>query len=279
MESAAAWIKQEDSPWLAWVSVLNPHHIYDFIGKRNAVQARVGVRPPGSSREDLRSKPHAQQRFLSADQGRPTLRYTADDWVRYRSYYCGLVEKADQAFGVLLDAAKDVANTIVVYTSDHGDALGEHGLPFKGPFMYEPLIRVPLVISAPGLKNNSTREDFVESVDIPPTIAELAGLTWPAAIDGRDISKSPSGRDALFLEYYGKQHWVAPIRTIRTREWKLNQYADGSVELYDLKNDAEETRNLAGQKATEQLQQSLENRLSKWWLPKPKIADLKIRAG
>jgi arylsulfatase A-like enzyme len=264
-ESAAAWIKQQDSPWLAWVSVLNPHHIYDFIKKRTDIEPRAGVRPPASSRSDLTGKPGAQRRFLNDDQGRPTFEYTPEDWVRYRSYYSELVEKADQSFGVVLNAVKSVANTIVVYTSDHGDALGEHGLPFKGPFMYDPLIRVPLVIAAPGLKKNSTRDDLVESIDIGPTLAGLAGLSWPAPIDGKDVSKHASGRDAVFLEYYGKQQWIAPIRTIRTREWKLNQYRDGSAELYDLKNDVQEARNLAGQTSVAQIQKQLENRLSKWW--------------
>jgi arylsulfatase A-like enzyme len=267
VESAAAWIKEQDGPWLAWVSILNPHHIYDFVTKRAQIEPRPGVRPPFTSRGELAGKPPAQQRFVNDDQGRPTLQYTQEDWVRYRSYYCDLVAKADQAFGVPLSAVKNLANTIVVYTSDHGDALGEHGLPFKGPFMYDPLIRVPLVIAAPGLKANSTRGDFVESIDLSPTVAGLAGLSWPAPVDGKDLSKNASGRDAVFLEYYSKQHWVAPIRTIRTKEWKLNQYGDGGTELYNLKNDAHEARNLAGQKPTAQVQQNLKNRLAKWWPP------------
>jgi choline-sulfatase len=267
VESAAAWIKEQDGPWLAWVSILNPHHIYDFVTKRAHIEPRPGVRPPFTSRGELAGKPPAQQRFVNDDQGRPTLQYTQEDWIRYRSYYCDLVAKADQAFGVPLSAVKNLANTIVVYTSDHGDALGEHGLPFKGPFMYDPLIRVPLVIAAPGLKANSTRGDFVESIDLSPTVAGLAGLSWPAPVDGKDLSKNASGRDAVFLEYYSKQHWVAPIRTIRTKEWKLNQYGDGGTELYNLKNDAHEARNLAGQKPTAQVQQNLKNRLAKWWPP------------
>ena len=263
--AAATWIKGQAGPWLAWVSVLNPHNIYDFIGRRSSVEPRPGVRPPSTSRGDLAGKPLAQRQFLNDDQGRPTLQYTAEDWIRYRSYYCALIEKADQCFGTVLSVVKNLENTIVVYTSDHGDALGEHGLPFKGPFMYEPLIRIPLVISAPGLRPGSRRDDFVTSTDIAPTLAGLAGLEWPTPISGKSISNVSSGRDAVFLEYYGKQHTVTPIRTIRTARWKLNQYGGGDAELYDLQNDPIEAQNLAGHPEAVQIQKKLEARLAKWW--------------
>lgn len=115
-ESAAAWIKEQDGPWLAWVSVLNPHHIYEFVTMRAQIEPRPGVRPPYTARGDLRGKPPAQQRFVNDDQGRPTLRYTPEDWIPYRSYYCDLVGKADEAFGIALRAVKNLANTIVVYS-------------------------------------------------------------------------------------------------------------------------------------------------------------------
>ena len=269
-QSAAAWIDKQEIekqpvPWLAWISVLNPHNIYNFIDRRLSIQPRPGVRAPATSRADLAGKPPAQQQFLDRDQGRPTLAYTAKDWLRYRSFYCELVEKADTCLGTVLSSLKNLDNTIVVCTSDHGDALGEHGLPFKGPFMYEPLIRIPLVISAPGLQPGARRNDFVTSADIAPTVAGLAGLPWPRPISGKDVSSHSSGRDAVFLEYYGKQHSVTPIRTIRTAHWKLNQYRDGPAELYDLQNDPAEARNLSGSPAVARLQAELGRRLEKWW--------------
>jgi arylsulfatase len=160
------------------------------------------------------------------------------------------------------DAVPDWSNTIVVYTSDHGDQLGEHGLPFKGPLMYEPLIRIPLFIAAPTLKPGSARNDLVTSADLAPTVASLAGLRFPSATDGTDLSRQKSGRDAVFLEYYGKQHWVEPIHTIRTKRWKLNSYEHGGAELYDLQKDPTEIKNLAGLPDYSEVQTSLERRLS-----------------
>ncbi len=274
-QAAADWIRQQSGPWLAWVSILNPHDIYEIVDKIRSVAPRTDVRPPATTRTDLASKPSAQSRYLKEDQGRPTLKYTPEDWIRYRSFYCELVEEADRCFATTLAAIRDLSNTIVIYTSDHGDALGEHGLPFKGPFLYEPLIRVPLVIAAPGFSKGSARDDFAISADLAPTLTSLAGLTWPSSVGGKDLSKGDSKRDAVFLEYYGKQHWVEPIRTIRTREWKLSRYGSGETELYDLKNDPTESKNLSMTPKLAGIKNNLDKRLSDWWtgMPQPTEPD------
>jgi choline-sulfatase len=256
-EEAAAWMRAQPRPWLAWVSILNPHDIYSFVRERAGVTPRAGVRPPATGLADLAGKPAEQREYMDKDQGRPTLNYKPEDWIRYRSYYLGLMEKADECLGTVMGAIEDWDNTVFLYTSDHGDALGEHGLPFKGPFMYEPLLRVPLVICAPGLKP-AERDDLVSSIDVAPLLASAAGVKWPAR---------PANRDALFLEYYAKQKWVNPIRTIRTRRWKLNWYDSGNQELYDLREDPHETRNLAADPATLKTRRELEDRLTAWRAP------------
>lgn len=259
--NAAQWIRERREPWLAWVSFLNPHDIY----RLKSVPARDGVKPPASDLSNLQGKPREQQEYVDKDQGRATRAYTAQDWIRYRSYYCGLVEEVDAAFGTVLDAVPSLDATVVAYTSDHGDALGEHGLPFKGPFMYEHLIRIPLTIRAPGLRGQ--RDDLVTQADLAPTLASLAGVRWPASISGADLSKSKLERDAVFLEYYAKQKWVNPIRTVRERRWKLNWYDRGSRELYDLESDPHEKHNLAGEARFRGIQSRLEMRLNAWRAP------------
>ena len=215
-KAAAEWIRSQTQPWLAWVSVLNPHDIYEIVKNLKSVPVRDGVQAPATTSADLANKPKPQTRYLQEDQGRPTVQYTSADWIRYRSYYCDLIEKADKCLTNVLDSVKEPQQTIVVYTSDHGDALGEHGLPFKGPFFYEPLIRIPLVIAGPGVRGGTSREEFATSADIAPTVASLAGLKWPGQIDGIDLF-SDHNRDAVLLEYYGKQRWVEPIRAVRTK--------------------------------------------------------------
>jgi arylsulfatase A-like enzyme len=254
---AAAWVKAQRGPWLAWVSVLNPHNIYRLPHMLRRVKPRRGVLPPVSTLANLAGKPTEQQEYADHDQGEATEKFSSDDWVRYRSYYCELVEKADANLGTVLAALPDAGNTVVAYTSDHGDALGEHGLPFKGPFMYEEEIRVPLLISAPrGVGLPFRADDLITQASIAPMLAQVAGVEWPRR-------PSPPG-DAVFLEYYAKQKWVNPIRTIRTNRWKLNWYDSGHKELYDLSSDQHELVNHAGEDSGRAVQTKLEARLDAW---------------
>lgn len=264
---AAEWIRKQRAPWLAWVSVLNPHHIYSISQNLKLVTPRPGVRPPHSDLKNLAGKPSEQQAYVDKDQGRETRDYTPEDWVRYRSYYCGLVEKVDANLGTVLGAVSDLDSTVVVYTSDHGDSLGEHGLPFKGPYMYEEEIRIPLLIHAPWVfQGQSQRDDMVVSADVAPTLASICGLEWPKPVFGQSLTRKVE-RDAVFLEYHSKQNWINPIRTIRTRRWKLNWYDRGNKELYDLASDPHELHNRAGETGVRQIQSELERRLSAWRAP------------
>jgi len=103
--------------------------------------------------------------------------------------------------------------------------------------------------------------------DLAPTLAGLAGVAWPGKKAGLDLTQGPTGRDAVFLEYYAKQKWVNPIRTIRTARWKLSWYDSGHQELYDLRTDPQETRNLATDPAANAIRRELEARLDRWRPP------------
>jgi arylsulfatase A-like enzyme len=265
--AAAEWIRGRKSPWLAVVSLLNPHDIYQIPKRAGQVRLRDRVRPPASGLENLDAKPSEQRWFADRDQGAQTRHFTREDWLRYRSFYLELVEMVDGHLGEVLDAL-DIESTVVTYTSDHGDTLGEHGLAYKGPFMYEPLIRIPLVISAPGiLPPGRIRQDMATLADVAPTLASMAGLSWPGKVSGRDLARDDRGPDAVLLEYYAKQKHVNPIRCIRTRHWKLNLYDRGNRELYDLAEDPNELRNLAGVPAYERVERDLERRLDAWRKP------------
>ncbi len=248
---AAAWIRKQKGPWLAWVSVLNPHEIYSL----EQVKIREGVRPPHSGLKDLESKPAEQREFMDKDQGKEVVHYKPEDWLRYRSYYLDLLEKTDACLGTVLDAVPP-APSIIAYVSDHGDALGEHGLPFKGPFMYEELIHIPMIVKAPGRIRAGDRDELTTQADLPRLLASLAGLSG--------LLRPEMTRDAVFLEYFSKQKWVNPIRTIRTRRYKLNWYDRGNRELYDLLKDPHETNNLANDAAFASVRKDLENRLNRW---------------
>jgi arylsulfatase A-like enzyme len=259
--AAVEWMRARKQPYLAWVSVLDPHHIYDIPKKVGSVKVRAGVKPPASGLENLKGKPGQQRAFVDEDQGRQTREFGLEEWLRYRTFYLELVEKTDALLGKVLDAVS--GETVIAYTSDHGDALGEHGLSYKGPFMYEELLRIPLILCGAGLKKG-VRQDLVRQCDLAPTLAALAGTKWPSTVDGRDLMRDEKGPDAVFLEYYSKQKWVNPIRTMRGRRWKMNWYDSGAKELYDLQRDPGELNNLAGKVAG---QREMESRINAWRLP------------
>ena len=270
---AADWITQQQSePWFLIVSFLNPHDICQYSREPKA-PIREGVSLPPNFEDSLENKPLDQKRFLTENQGKFTLTYSTEDWIRYRSYYCGLIEKVDGHLGVLLDALQkkgEQEDTIIVYTSDHGDMGGSHGLPMKGPFMYDELLNVPLVISYPKrFMNPVVTDSLVSLVDLVPTLCAMTGVRWPAPLSGVDLSpamETPSRgvRTEIFAEYYGKQQWKCPIRTIRTVQWKYNFSISGEEELYDLESDPGELHNLSKSAEHTQTRLALSKQLHAW---------------
>lgn len=277
-EAASQWIlRQSSQPWLLVASFNNPHTIYDVPDQLHSIQIRQGVTLPTNFSDNLAQKPLPQRQFLTKDQGKISLAWTNDDWLRYRSYYLTLIETVDQNLGTIVNMVKqrgDLENTIVVYSSDHGDMGGSHHLPFKGPFMYEELLRVPLMISYPRLIHRPViSPSQVSSIDILPTLASLAGIPAPDGLSGKDLSSLLEDPEhiihaSVFPEYYAKQHWVNPIRTIRTDHWKYNTYVvPGQIvseELYRLDNMQGELQNLVGDQAFAEIRSGLSNNLLQW---------------
>jgi arylsulfatase A-like enzyme len=258
-------------PLFLMVSWLNPHEIYEI--QQHAAAARPSDFPlPKNLVDDLSQKPLPQRIFLEEDQGKPFRAYTREDWKRYQAFYHDLTERVDKEIGqVVRKTRSDNPNTVVVFSSDHGDLGGAHGLPFKGPAMYEELVRVPLVISWPGKIPPSVSAALVSNLDILPTLCEAAGIKSPGDIDGRSLlpilmgkAQISSWRDAVFVEYYGKQDWRVPIRMIRTNSWKYVRYLHYGEELYDLASDPYELRNLAGSREHDARRKELGARLNRW---------------
>jgi arylsulfatase A-like enzyme len=278
-DSAADWIAGQNSrPWLLVVSFpYLPHNMYAVVRRMQEIKVRPGVELPPNFDDNLEGKPVAQRQFLTRDQGKPARGWGKEEWLRYRSYYLDLIEKVDGYLGTILKALRhgpDADDTVVVYSSDHGDMGGAHRLPFKGPFMYDELLRVPLVISWPRRFRSAVVSDsMVSSIDLAPTLAAVAGVEWPQPLPGKDFTllfdrPKETVRAEVFAEYYGKQHWVNPIRTIRTTDWKYNLYVapgrEVAEELYDLRIDPGELRNLAGQAAFIGPRADLRARLLNW---------------
>jgi arylsulfatase A-like enzyme len=262
------------TPRLIVVSWINPHDIYHI---RRDEQRDFPIHPqvsaPESLVDDLADKPLPQRHYLAEDQGKPLREYTVTDWRRYKSFYHHLTEQVDEQIGKVVEALRrNNAQTLIVFSSDHGDLGGAHGLPFKGPAMYDELIRVPLTITWPGHIKPAVRNELVSLIDILPTLCDLADIDRPDGIDGRSLrplitqgaSSDPSWREAVYGEYYGKQNWRVPIRMVRTGRWKYVRYLDDGEELYDLQFDPHELHNLAGHERFVHRKQKLVTQLDRW---------------
>ena len=195
---------------------------------------------------------------------------------KYQTYikdYLRCVAGVDKAVGQMLDylEANGLAeNTVVVYTSDQGFYLGEHGW-FDKRWMYEESFRMPFMISYPKLiKPKSKNANLLLNVDFAPTFLELAGVETPEAMQGTSFvpqlaSKFDEVREAVYYHYYEypKWHMVQPHYGIRTKRFKLIHfyYSMDEWELYDLDNDPDEMNNLYGQSKYKKLTKRLKKKL------------------
>ena len=262
-------------PLLLIVSWLNPHDIYGVL-KAQPPDARrlTATRLPSNLVDTLEQKPFPQRHYLEADQGRPFVGADEAVWRRYRAFYNGLIETVDREIGLVLEALprRDLP-PITVFSSDHGDLGGAHGLPYKGPVMYEELIRVPLAIAWPGRIRSARSDALVSLIDLLPTLCDLTGVKAPSGVDGLTLRpilepaasrRETWARDMVFGEYYGKQAWRVPIRMVRTVRWKYVRYAGYGDELYDLERDPGELRNLAREPSAASERTRLARELDDW---------------
>jgi arylsulfatase A-like enzyme len=175
---------------------------------------------------------------------------------RYIKDYMRCIASVDESVGRVLSYLKEnklEKNTIIIYGSDQGFYLGEHGW-FDKRFMYEESMRTPLLIKWPAVTKAGTKvPQLVQNLDYAQTILEMAGITPPADMQGRSLvpllkGKNPKWRNSLYYHYYeGENSWhkVAKHYGIRTERYKLiHFYTHDEWELYDLKNDPKEMRNL-----------------------------------
>ena len=273
--------RRHDRPFLLVVSLMNPHNICEWARRAAGRTQRLSCgeigTPPDS--DELppapvnlavpKNEPDGMifiRRAYQVDDGLfPVADFTADDWREQRWGYYRMVEKVDGEIAKVLDALRQAGveeNTLVIFTSDHGDCVGAHRFNQKTVF-YEESVRIPLIVSWKGRTTPATSEKLVNiGIDILPTMFDVAGVDQPKKLPGRSILPLALGRRVDGWREYlvsqnnmsqtGEVDGIKPTmkgRMVRTDRYKYCLYAHGNQReaLYDMRDDLLETVNLAGE--------------------------------
>jgi len=253
--------QRDFGPWLMSVNLFQPHHPFwpakDYLDRQDPGKTPPPAYQPG----ELDSKPVYQRvdhrGAYAGGAGFDCERMDEAAHRRVKAAYHAMIEHIDDEFGRLLKALEDSGqadNTVVIFMSDHGEMLGDHGIYLKGPYFYECAMRVPLIIRWPGQYKAGLRSDaLVELVDLPPTLLDAAGVPAPKGMQGRSLTRLLLGetaehRDSVYMECYDSTFLYNPppmAATVRTRRHRISYYHGiDQGELYDLQKDPHEFRNL-----------------------------------
>ena len=193
-------------------------------------------------------------------------------WQQAVARYYGDVTLLDACLGRVVAAVEEAGiaeDTIIIFTTDHGDSMGSHKHFEKAGTMYEEVFRIPLIIRRP--RRPAQRiERFVRLMDLMPTILDLAGIEPPPDIDAISLlpllrGEEPAGwPDSVYCENHGEVWGYQTQRMVRTRDWKYVYNAHDVDELYDLRNDPFEMSNRISSPAAREVLAEMKGRLLGW---------------
>lgn len=205
--------------------------------------------------------------------------WTWEEWAPIVGRYLGEITLLDHQIGRVLATLDELGlaeNTLVIYSADHGDLCGSHGMIDKHYVMYEELVRVPLIVRWPGhIAAGQTVSEFVTSeLDLAATICDSAGIARPATFAGQSLlplllahkSTAPAwhSRESIFVTYHGNQFGLYSQRMVRDARWKYVWNATAEDELYDMTNDPGELQNLAAESRWQDERRRLRGQVCKW---------------
>ena len=272
-ECALEFIERQQSrqPWLLNINIYDPHP--PFIPPKSYADQFDPAAMPGPHFQD---SDLAQQARLAAIDFQDEIRTPKEhDAFRRQARYYAMIQQIDDQFGRILkclDENDQRDNTVVIFTSDHGESLGDHGLMFKGCRFYEGLVRVPLIFAAPKRFQMGIRSDaLVELTDLTATLLDLCGVEQPEYMQGRTLVPILDGkasprhhRDFVRCEYFDAldaqfTNGSGVYGTMyRDRRHKLCLFHDKDLgELYDLQEDPWEFNDLWFSTGHESIKQRL----------------------
>lgn len=282
-DHAVWWLEERKAPNPLFLQIgfPGPHPPYDPVPRHLERYAAAQLPIPEVDDEELARQPRSQA-VLRENMIRNNYDSVAwrrglgrDDLLRLRRHYAANVSMIDEKVGEILQVLERkgyLENAIVVFASDHADALGDHGHIQKWT-MYDCVERVPLVFWSPRyVLPRPPSEDLVQLMDVAPTLLEAAGVPLPETWESRSLWPAlrrgePCGREVVYAEL-ARDHIQTATEYIvmrRDRDWKLVYYlGESDGELFDLRKDPQETRNLWRSSEHRSLREDLVRALHEW---------------
>ncbi len=273
-----------DRPWMLHLSYWKPHLPFSVSEPYHSMYDPEKVPMPKLNKDELLHKPPLQKIFREERRGN----YVADEALlkKIRAVYYGMITQLDTHLGRLFNYMKQIGvldNTLIVFTSDHGEYLGDHHMIEKELF-YEQAIHVPLVMRLPDLIPAQHQvSEFIELIDILPTLMDACQFNIPPAIEGQSFIPLLKGetvecKKEVYAEwdfqYYHCRHQLelkadeCKAIMVRNERWKYVHYNHQPCELYDMLNDPDEFYNLAENRHYQEVVRELQLNILNWRMRK-----------
>ena len=256
-QQSATWIEQNAAEsFVLWVSFVGPHDPYDPPAHYSQLYADAGIPAPIPAPQDpARAPSYRAQSALQPGVENSVFRIdataaTPQQIALWRRHYFGNITLIDEGIGRIVDSlnrAGILDQTVIIFTSDHGDALGDHGMVFKS-FFYESMVHVPLIVRDG--RHHGRRAALTGTLDVVAYLHDLFGQPAASAVQGRSIGpllqdKGAVINDCVFSEMCGRA-------MVFDGRYKYVHAQDGEHELYDLSNDPHELHNIVDNQPLQQ---------------------------
>jgi N-acetylglucosamine-6-sulfatase len=285
-ECAVKFIEQPHArPFVLFVGHKAPHKPYLPAKRYENAYKDATFHEPEVPSGDLEGKPVFRQKVKPIDmlhtegvtpEPQESSRGRATDIASVARDRARSINSMDDGVGMVYEALErtgQLDNTIIIFTSDHGYLLGEHGVKEEKRWAWEPSVRVPMVMRYPKLiPAGSVRDQDVLNIDIAPTVLELAGVKSPVPMHGKSLmgvfgSADAPLRESVLTEYFLEKYVpeVPDWQCVRRGRWKYIHYhtLEGADELYDLTADPREVHNVIGDAANGEVVRELDAELTR----------------
>jgi arylsulfatase A-like enzyme len=259
-------VTKENRPFFIWASFPDPHHPFDCPAPWNSLYQPEKITLPKHRVLDLEKRPWWHKAALEGtpqiadpemakfrQEGFKVPPQTDIQLAEMMANYYGMISLIDHQVGKIiaeLKATEQLENTLIVYASDHGDMLGDHGLYLKGPMIYEGVLRVPLLMVGPDIPENKLVDMPVSTIDLAATFLETAGIQENQNEQSQSLYSVINGkshRECVWSEWYVHPSRLGvslQLRTVRTQRYSYTyEMSSCAGELYDLKLDPDQLIN------------------------------------